>query len=170
MFQWVEINLENHPRFKRTTPTPAVGPATNTVALIQELFDYFLKNRLLILPAAMFATYVEGTPNGPEGNIHDRCQYFRATFAGETSQIEVACVAFPPMRLVLSSTADRVPSEPAGSRSLVVASRSGSRRATYPTAASSPTSQAAFARPPPPPQSLLLCFPPGLFICCHLFT
>lgn len=90
--QWIEINLENHPRFTRTSPAPPTGPATNTVALIQELFDHCLANRLLILPAAMFAAYVEGTPNGPAGNIHDACQFFRATYAGETSQIEIACV------------------------------------------------------------------------------
>lgn len=91
MFQWIEIHLHKHPRFTTLTPAPLEGPATNTVELIQELFDFFLERQLLVLPGALFATHVPGIPN-VEGvqNIGDRSNYVRATFAGNTEQIQQA--------------------------------------------------------------------------------
>lgn len=115
------IHLENHPRFTSISPAPEFGPATNTVRprlvpplpspkaspkpplilflsfpqaeLIEELFQFFITKNLLILPANLFAAVVPGLPNAPGvPNIQDRSNFFRATFAGNTEQIEKASV------------------------------------------------------------------------------
>lgn len=42
MFAWLEVNLDKHPEFKkdlRETSGNQLGPKTNTVELMQRLFD-----------------------------------------------------------------------------------------------------------------------------------
>lgn len=53
-----------------------------------ELFDLFLDRKLLVIPASFFKS------NLASSSLDDRCNFFRATFAGETTQIEVALEIF----------------------------------------------------------------------------
>jgi aromatic amino acid aminotransferase I len=55
---------------------------------MNELFELFLERKLLVIPAAMFKATV-----GPS-ELDDRANFFRATFAGETAQIESALEIF----------------------------------------------------------------------------
>lgn len=56
---------------------------------MQELFEYLVVRKLLVLPGAAFSTPPPaGQPNVPGiSHVHDRANFFRATYAGTSDQI-----------------------------------------------------------------------------------
>lgn len=67
MFQWLKVNVDKHPRYD-----PA--GVTNTGALMDELFEYLIKEgNVLLMPARLFQVPVPGVDSS------DRANFFRAT-------------------------------------------------------------------------------------------
>jgi len=97
MFFWIRIHIEGHPRFVVTDPAPKTGPKTNTVALMDELFQSCVKAGVLIMPGVLFAMIPTdksvAEQASSENHILDRA-FFRATFVGIDETIEKALGIF----------------------------------------------------------------------------
>lgn len=91
MFVFVKIAIEKHPRYVCAEEQPTSGPRSNAQELMKELFDYCLAKKVLLIPGHSCAAFVPGLPNvkGVD-HILDRCNYFRATFAGDVATIDKA--------------------------------------------------------------------------------
>lgn len=122
MFNQIVVNVAAHPRYKKHAAATKDGAHTNTVRtisllgreahlyrsdsalipflcfslhgshrqveLMSELFELFLTRKLLVLPASLFKASL--APSA----LDDKCNFFRATFAGDTEQIEKALEIF----------------------------------------------------------------------------
>lgn len=114
---WIQVNVETHPRFKVNPSATGNVPKTNTVELINQLFeevgrrDYLARsmkltrqnqlseNNCLVLPASYFSAPHQ-LPAGVKQTtdllppLDDRGNFFRATFAGSRETIKAALAIF----------------------------------------------------------------------------
>ncbi|KAI6026069.1 pyridoxal phosphate-dependent transferase [Pisolithus marmoratus] len=89
MFVWIKINVERHPRYRKSEKSDKPGvPITNTAELMNDLFRKLLDCGLVMMPASTFAI-VDQTGQVPtDSHITDRVNFFRATFVGTDEVIE----------------------------------------------------------------------------------
>ncbi|TFK54599.1 PLP-dependent transferase [Heliocybe sulcata] len=88
MFLWIRINLEEHPRYcKQSTGK------SNTLALMKELFERVRQAGVMMMPGYIFAIVDEDNPDAVN-DIHERCNYFRTTFAGMEETMEEGMAIF----------------------------------------------------------------------------
>ncbi|KAG6332903.1 hypothetical protein ID866_6190 [Astraeus odoratus] len=89
MFVWIKINLDRHPRYRKTEQLEAPGgPVSNTAELMNELFRKLLDCGLVMMPASTFAMVDQTGKVTASSHITDRVNYFRATFVGTDEIIQ----------------------------------------------------------------------------------
>ncbi|KAH8106895.1 L-tyrosine:2-oxoglutarate aminotransferase [Cristinia sonorae] len=105
MFVWIKVDIEKHPRFRRSIVgaqgdlagvdqsgvSRCLGPKTNVAQLMEELFERCLDDGLVVMPASIFVTPSDAKVSGSNDEpIEDRLNFMRATFAGPEETMEPA--------------------------------------------------------------------------------
>ncbi|KAH9924826.1 pyridoxal phosphate-dependent transferase [Amylocystis lapponica] len=94
MFIWARVHIERHPRFRcdLRRADRAARANTNTKELMEELFERFLDNDLVVMPGSMFAVPTDEQFVDREDPIEDHLNYVRLTFAGTEETMEKGVV------------------------------------------------------------------------------
>jgi len=95
MFMWIKVNYEQHPRFEGSTAPGAL--INNSASLNEELFQSIFDAGVVVMPAKTFAVLGEETDKAcfealNNSMLHQRLNFFRATFATTDEAIENALV------------------------------------------------------------------------------